>query len=85
MYGTYPVCAPLGETGTAASGTRLGGYRLRLLPGVMGAGWTEGIAAGVYHIRRLRNNHCTSSVKGLMQGLPVAHFGQRDNSRAAGM
>jgi hypothetical protein len=77
MCGTYPVCTPLGETGTAASGTRLGGYRLRLLPGVVGTGWTEGTAAGVYHIRRLRNNPCTSSVKGLMQGLPVAHFGQR--------
>ncbi len=83
MYGTYPVCAPLGETGTAASGTRLGGYRLCLLPGVVGAGWTEGTAAGVYQIRRLRNNPCTSSVKGLMQGLPVAHFGQRKEERDA--
>jgi hypothetical protein len=70
------------RTGTAASITRLGGYRLCLLPGVMGAGWTEGTAAGVYHIRRLRSNPCTSSVKGLMQGLPVAHFGQRKGGDA---
>jgi hypothetical protein len=60
------------SSGTAASITRLGGYRLRLLPGVKGVGWTEGTAAGKYDIRRLRSNPCTSSMKGLMQGLPVA-------------
>ena len=64
-------------SGTAASETRLGGYRLRLLPGMWEVRWTEGTAAGIYDIRRLRNNPCTSSIKWLMQGLPVAHFGQR--------
>ena len=62
------------ETGTAASITRLGGYRLCLLPGVGVARWTEGTAAGIYDIRRLRNNPCTGSFKGPMQGLPVALF-----------
>ena len=64
-------------SGTAASETRLGGYRLCLLPGVGVARWTEGTAAGIYDIRRLRNNPSTSSMEGLMQGLPVAHFGRR--------
>ena len=41
-------------------------------------GWeTEGTAAGVCDIRLLRNNPCTGSIKGPMQGLPVAHFRQR--------
>ena len=64
------------RTGTAASITRLGGYRLRLLPGVKGAWGTEGTAAGVYDIRLLRDNPCTSSMEWLMQGLPVAHWQQ---------
>ena len=49
---------------TAASGTRLGGYK------------TEGTAVGVYDIRLLRDNPCTSSMEWLMQGLPVAHWQQ---------
>ena len=39
---------------------------------------TEGTAAGVYDLRLLRNNPCTSSIKGLMQGLPVAHLGAEE-------
>ncbi len=36
-------------------------------------GMSQGTTAGIYDIRQLRGNPCTSSVKGLMQGLPVAH------------
>ena len=64
-------------SGTAASITRLGGYRLRLLPGVVEGQWTEGTAAGIYDIRRLRNNPCMGSIKGPMQGLPVARLGRK--------
>jgi len=39
--------------------------------------WPEGTAAGVCDIRLLRINPCTGSIKGPMQGLPVAHFRQR--------
>ena len=38
---------------------------------------TEGTAAGVCDIRLLRNKPCTGSIKGPMQGLPVAHFRQK--------
>ena len=44
---------------------------------------SQGTTAGIYDIRQLRDNPCTSSVKGLMQGLPVAHFGQRKEERDA--
>lgn len=40
-------------------------------------GRETGTAAGICEIRLLRNNPCTGSIKGPMQGLSVAHFRQR--------